>query len=237
VLAFPVSDTSRLDVFDNGDSFYAPSVMRESSHGAVVFGWLRETRQADWWHEAGWAGAISLPRRVWLEGSSASLSVRSEPLPGAEQLRLGPARQSDDFVIGAQAELVLDHSSQRTRIAFGDEEWMELDIDLRANSLTIDRRRASRDQRADGGMIHIADAFDVHSDRPGARVLLDGSVVEVFTSAGRSATTRVYPLAQPPWRVASEKGVLGWRLSGAVTHSPDATSDHETEGAGTARRP
>ena len=228
VLAFPVDDAPRFDVFDTGDSFYAPSVMRDSSHGPVVFGWLRETRQADWWHEAGWAGAISLPRRVWLEGGLASPSLRSEPLPSLDRLRVGEVVQGDEAVIGAQAELALSHASGVTRITFGADEWLEFDLDIQGNALIVDRGRASRDDRAAREAIYISDAFDVRANRPAARVLLDGSTIEVFTSAGRSATTRVYPLSPPPWRVAAGEELLAWRLGSAVRDSQDLTADSRT---------
>jgi beta-fructofuranosidase len=230
VLVFPVGDTSRLETFDAGDSFYAPSVMRDSSHGPVVFGWLRETRQPAWWHQAGWAGAISLPRRLWLEGDRTSPSVRSEPLPTLDRLRVGAAVAGDDAVIGAQAEIAIGHSSGVTRIAFGSDEWLDLELDTSANSLLIDRSRASRDDRADRDPIRISDAFDTGSGRPAARVLLDGSTLEIFTSAGRSATTRVYPLSAPPWRVAAGNGVLVWELRGAVVDSQDSTADRDAGG-------
>lgn len=223
VLAFPVDDPSRIDLFDEGDSFYAASVMRDSSYGPVVFGWLRETRHPDWWHEAGWAGAISLPRRAWLEGERTSPSVRVEPLPGLERLRASGPHRGDGAVIGAQAELAIPHVSGVTRIDFGRDEWLTLEVDIRSGSLTIDRSRSSRDPRAVRRTITIRNAFDVGAVRPAARVLLDGSTLEVFTSAGRAAATRIYPLSAPPWRVTAAEDVLVWALQGTV-QGPEGTA-------------
>lgn len=221
VLAFPVDDPSTVELFDAGDSFYAPSAMRESSYGSVVFGWLRETRHSDWWHEAGWAGAISLPRRVWVQGNRRSPSVCVEPLPGLEHLRAGEPSTGHEVEISAQAELEIPHSSNVTRVEFGSSEWLQLEVDIQSNSLTIDRSGSSRDPRASREPITISNAFDADSQRPAARVLLDGSTLEVFTSAGRAATTRVYPLSAPPWRVTAGKDVLVWVLRSTVR--PSAT--------------
>ena len=86
------------------------------------------------------------------------------------------------------------------------------------------------DDRADRDPIRISHAFDTGSGRPAARVLLDGSTLEIFTSAGRSATTRVYPLSAPPWRVAAGNGVLVWELRGAMVDSHHSTADRDAGG-------
>ena len=43
-----------------------------------MFGWITEGREQARWREAGWAGALSLPRQVWL---GADDTVRSAPVP------------------------------------------------------------------------------------------------------------------------------------------------------------
>ncbi len=72
------------------------------------------------------------------------------------------------------------------------------------------------DERAHRGRALATEAFDPGSERPGVRVFVDGSVIEVFTSAGRSFTTRVYPLAAPPWRVEAPDGAQVWDLQNTI---------------------
>ena len=46
-----------------------------------------------------------------------------------------------------------------------------------------------------------------------ARIFLDGSVLEVFTSSGRVLSTRVYPTTPPPWRVEAPSNARHWPLA------------------------
>lgn len=174
--------------------------------------WVTEGRDRSWWRDAGWAGAISLPRRAWLVGDR----LASEPHPDVEALRVGSARPADGAVIGAQAEIAVPATTGTLRLRFGDDEHLDIHLDRSAGTVAIDRDAASADERAHGGQAVAAEAFDPASERPGVRVFVDGSVVEVFTSAGRSFTTRVYPLAAPPWHIEAPEGSLVWDLGTAV---------------------
>ncbi len=69
-------------------------------------------------------------------------------------------------------------------------------VDADRGTVLIDRGQASMDPRAIGGVISISDAFAANAT---VRAFVDGSVVELFTSAGRAATVRFYPTSPPPW--------------------------------------
>jgi beta-fructofuranosidase len=86
-------------------------------------------------------------------------------------------------------------------------------VDLSADTLTIDRTHASLDDHAHGGRMQATDAFDPASGAPAARIFLDGSVLEVFTSAGRVLSTRVYPTTPPAWRIEAPAGAQYWPLA------------------------
>ena len=218
VLAFPLGGTPQPHVVDAGDSFYAPSVLRESTHGPVLFGWLREGRDDEWWQEEGWAGVLSLPRKVWLAASGTTgVRLRSEPHPALAALRIGGPQEADGARIGGQTEVLVPDVSGRLRIRFGDDEGVDIDVDLEAGTVEVDRSHASLDRRAHRDGAVVTDAFDGDSERPAVRVLLDGSTLEVFTSGGRSLSTRVYPLAPPPWRIEAPSGAKVWRLDGTIT--------------------
>ncbi len=212
VLAFPLGGTPEPHRVDHGPNFYAASVMREGSSGPLVFGWVTEGRERSWWQDAGWAGAISLPRRTWLVGDR----LASEPIPAVAALRVGDPRPADGAVIGGQAEIAVPATTGTLRLRFGDDEHLDIRLDPAAGTVEIDRDAASADDRAHRGRAVATGAFDPRSERPGVRVFVDGSVVEVFTSAGRSFTTRVYPLAAPPWRVEAPEGSRVWDLESAI---------------------
>ena len=61
------------------------------------------------------------------------------------------------------------------------------------------------------------------------RVFVDGSIVEVFTSAGRSVTTRVYPTHAPPWTLEAPEGVMVWELAAVFETGPAPAADADGE--------
>ncbi|MBA8991004.1 beta-fructofuranosidase [Curtobacterium pusillum] len=217
VIAIPLSGAPLPVKVDDGQHFYAASVMRTSSWGPVLFGWIREGRTEQWTEQAGWSGAISLPRRTWLHDGR----LASEPHPVLESLRIGSAQRCQGATIGAQVEIVLPVAvTGRIRLRFSEAEYLDVNIDLEADILTVDRAHASTDHRADPSPAVVSAPFDRSADRPAVRLLLDGSIVEVFTSAGRSVTTRVYPTQAPPWTVEAPAQALVWELERAVATVP-----------------
>ncbi|RZU15791.1 sucrose-6-phosphate hydrolase SacC (GH32 family) [Kribbella rubisoli] len=201
VLSFDVDAPPAPQRVDHGTDFYAASAMRESRFGPLLFGWLPEGRDRPGWND-GWAGVISLPRRVWLGADS---SLRSAPVPTMDTLR------TDSPGSTAQLEIVVPDASGRVVVHFSDEEYLTFELD--ADTFAIDRSHASVAPYAHGGRMEVADAFDPASDRPAARIFLDGSVVEAFTSAGRVLSTRVYPTAPPPWRIEAPANTQCWGLA------------------------
>lgn len=223
VLAFPLGGTPRPHRLDDGHDFYAPSVLRDSSYGPLLFGWIMEGRDQRRWQAEGWSGAISLPRRAWL-GRDASGAERlcTEPHPAVNALRLGASRGVGGVGarLGAQSEIAVPAVTGRARLWFGDEEWLDIELDRVENTVAIDGSAGpdtfDGDHRAPRGRAVARAAFDDSSSRPGVRVFVDGSVIEVFTSAGRSLTTRVYPTGSEGWRLDAPDGTVVWDLAHTV---------------------
>lgn len=217
VLAFPIDGTPRPRPVDDGHDFYAPSVSRQSSYGPLLFGWIMEGRDPSWWQEEGWSGAISLPRRVWLAPDElGGERLCTEPHPVVEALRRGSARPADGAVLGAQSEIVVPVADGRVRLRFGPDEWVDVELDSHERTVTIDTDHASTDARARGGRVVATEAFDGGSDRPALRLFLDGSVIEAFTSAGRSLTTRAYPVSGAGWSAEAPEEASVWNLAHSV---------------------
>lgn len=214
VIAIPLTGVAEPHKVDDGQHFYAASVMRTSSWGPVLFGWVTEGRTEQWARQAGWSGAISVPRRAWVMDGR----LATEPHPAIDALRVGVARPGHGASIGAQAEIALPSPvTGSIRLRFSDAEYLEIRVDVEADTVTVDRGHASKDHRADPSPAVIHAPFDRSAERPAVRVLLDGSIVEVFTSAGRSITTRVYPTQAPPWSVETPSQALVWELEHAIT--------------------
>jgi beta-fructofuranosidase len=176
----------------------------------LLFGWVTEGCDVQRWTEAGRAGALSLPRQVWWAEDG---SLRSAPVPSVTELRLGQARPADGAAIGPQSEIVAPTAPARLRLRFGETEHAEVVLDAEADTLTIDRTNASADLAASGEAVTAPDAFDAATGRPAARIFVDGSIIEVFTSAGRVLTTRVYPVNPPPWHLETTPDGEVWELA------------------------
>ena len=210
VLAFAADAPSHPELVDHGTNFYAASALRDSPYGPLLFGWVTEGCDQLRWTKAGWAGALSLPRQVWWAEDG---SLRSAPVPSVTELRLGQARPADGAAIGPQSEIVAPTAPARLRLRFGETEHVEVVLDAEADTLTIDRTNASADL-ADGGRAMTAPgAFDAATGRPAARIFVDGSIIEVFASAGRVLTTRVYPVNPPPWHLETTADGQVWELA------------------------
>ena len=220
--------------YDAGSNFYAACVLRESEVGAVVWGWATEGRTKEWAEEADWSGMVSLPRVVRL---AADGTIASVPVPAMSGLRAGAISpcHADDRAgralafdqLPAQLEILISFaaSPERTtssaRLRFSPDEYMDLIINWQSGVITIDREHASSDDRAHGRSVSFDEPFAAPDRDLTVRLFLDGSIVELFTLSGKCATTRIYPIAPPPWSLdvaglASHDRVEVWSLRASL---------------------
>ena len=151
------NDTSpvALNLLDDGPNFYAASVLRESRHGPLMWGWATEGRSTEASWADGWSGMLTLPRRI--VGLSSTGRVRCEPVAQMSSLRTGPARLlvNDSLEgLGAQLELAIRppavaEGRSVVRLEFDDHEYLEISVDYAARQVTIDRSHANNAARAD----------------------------------------------------------------------------------------
>ncbi|TDD27328.1 hypothetical protein E1218_10745 [Kribbella turkmenica] len=207
VLSFDVDVRVTPQRVDHGTNFYAASALRDSRFGPLLFGWLTEGRDRLGWTDD-WAGVISLPRVVHLGPDG---SLRSTPVPTVDTLRAGPGSPADGVSTGPQCEIAVPEGPGQVILHFGDQERLVVELDT--DTVTIDRTHASLDNHAHGGRMQVIEAFDPTSGGPAARIFLDGSVLEIFTSSGRVLSTRVYPTTPPPWRIEATANAQYWRLA------------------------
>ncbi|HEY3925345.1 MAG TPA: glycoside hydrolase family 32 protein [Acidothermaceae bacterium] len=194
---------------DYGANFYAASVLRSSPYGPVVWGWATEGRSNDWCVEADWAGMLTLPRSVSLRPDG---TVASDPLPAMVTLRNDHVELVRDASgelgtpgLSAQAELRLDlavaaeRPPVRVRMRFGPDEHLDITVDWFSRTISADRSCASVDPRAHRGVVSFVEPHCAEGAGLSITVYVDGSIIELFTSSGRCATVRMYPIAPPPW--------------------------------------
>ncbi|MFB6152543.1 MAG: glycoside hydrolase family 32 protein [Haloarculaceae archaeon] len=217
---------------DHGD-FYAPQSMRDGDR-YLTWGWLPEARDESAQWDAGWSGALSLPRVLELDGDR----LRQRPAPELRDLREARDLEDESFALDDGERRALDTGGRTLElaleIALDDSDAAVLSVfespdreevtEVRYTSdsrVVVDRSRSSRDGRATTSPQSMA-ATPV--DEPlSLRAFLDGSVVELFANGRHCLTSRVYPtradstgvsLAAEGGRVRVS-GLSAWQLGSA----------------------
>ncbi|WP_281195258.1 GH32 C-terminal domain-containing protein [Halorubrum sp. F4] len=198
------TDAGRFRVDDEGvldpGAFYAPQSLSTPDGRTVTVGWLREERSTASQWDAGWSGAMSLPREIEIVNGE----LRQRPAREVDRLRgsrlidgtrtAGPTPHRLDatgeaFEVRARLEpgdgvvaLRVRESpdgAERTTVRIGDER------------VVVDRSESSLDRDARDSPVGVC-VDDL--DRPlDVRVFVDASVIELFVNWRRALATRVYP--------------------------------------------
>lgn len=178
--------------FDVGPDLYAPQVLALPDR-VLTFGWIWEDgRTPEEIDEAGWAGVLSFPRELRvLDGVLVSTPAGELTGLRREEIHRGPV-SAGRVVVDAQAfEVLVEPGHQGGPLR-----------------LTLALLGADGVRRAAGSV-------DV-DEGGGARVLVDGSVVEIFVDGEPNRSSRAYPAAGDRWLVdvegASSPAVMIWRL-------------------------
>jgi len=224
-------------LLDHGD-FYAPQSLRTDDGRVLTFGWLPEARPPEAQWDAGWSGALGLPRELSLGDDD---SLRQRPARELSALRGAETRRRDLGV--DEAGVPLEPAGRALELGLtvrlGDADAFELVVLeatdghertpvcwTRDGEVVVDREASSDDPRvaADRQAMPAPVAAD---DALSLRVFVDGSVVEVFADDREVLTSRVYPTS-PDATGVRLRGVGGeavveevavWPLAGAW--SPD----------------
>lgn len=199
---------------DFGQSaFYAPQSFADDDGRRVMFGWVAEERPEAASIEAGWSGAMSLPRLMTLDDDGAPAFAPAPEvaaLRGAQHTVVAeghPVALTDGLHLsgptGDQLDLELDltlapgavvHLVVRADPSGGEQTVIEVGRhEAGAGWLRLDRSRSSRDGL--GATVERAGAIPIDvAGRVHLRVLIDHSVLEVFAN-GRALTSRVYAVS------------------------------------------
>ena len=202
--AFDVEETGLLDY---GHSYAPQSMWDPDGNRWLSWGWLKEGRpEAAQW-DAGWSGAMGLPRAIDLDGEG---RIRQRPPAEIAELRerqiyggnddgtleLVDERRSLDAggrALEISVTVRLENAEAFelvVREAPGGEERTPIRY-TRSSEIVVDRGHSSTDHRA------VADAqwmpVTPIDDSLDLRVFLDGSVLEVFANDRHCLTSRIYP--------------------------------------------
>jgi beta-fructofuranosidase len=186
--------------------FYAAKTLRDANDRRLLWGWVREARDAEQQRAAGWSGVLSLPRVLSLSDDGV---LHQKPLPELERLR-GRHRHFENVHLGgAKPEMeVLDGVAGKA---------LELIVRFAASEPSTPGARFMGvkvlcDAEGNDGMEclydvstqtfgHVLSEWDTDKIsfalKPGEplelRLWIDGSVVEVFVNDRAAWTWRYYP--------------------------------------------
>ncbi len=211
-------------------AFYAPQSLSTPDGREVMFGWLREERSVSEQWNAGWAGAMSLPREVGVVDGE----LRQRPAREVDRLRRDRLFEGTLSLDDEAERLDIGGTGLECRVRVDPRDAREVGLVLRASSdgtecttvrmrpdaVVVDRSRSSpgtaaRDDEVSVDVSDLGRPFDV-------RVFLDGSVIELFVNERRALSTRIYPTREDATGLALYGGPGGatidldvWRLGSA----------------------
>jgi beta-fructofuranosidase len=189
--------------FDAGDAFYAAQSFQEPGQSGrwIMIGWMPGARPVPMQLEAGWSGAMSVPRVLSLGKNGA---LEQAPAPEIEILR-GEKREWNKLEISGTRRLEASGDALEIRAVFRPGNASSLGLSVRASPdgleetrivydavnrrLSVDRSHSSLNPE----VAHDQRGFDLRiTDTLELRVFLDASALEVFAH-GRAISTRIYP--------------------------------------------
>ncbi|MFB6229344.1 MAG: glycoside hydrolase family 32 protein [Halobacteriales archaeon] len=189
-------------------NLHAPSVLEDGAGRRVAFFNIVEGRE-NWAANPGegWAGVISLPRRLTLSDGD----LRVAPVKEVEALRTNHRRIESEHIPANEEWVIPDVGGKslelRAEMAVRDAQEITLSV-LRSpggeeqtsitywdavDSVGIDTGRSTRHPEALARAPEIGPLSLAEGELLDLRVFVDRSVVEVFANGRQSLTTRVYP--------------------------------------------
>lgn len=182
--------------------FYAPYTMHDDKNRRLLWGWLREGRNAESHIAAGWAGVHAVPRELSIRGGQ----IQMEPVRELTSIRgqktdFANIQLSGEDVVLDATGLALDivaefMPSEVVGVALAcspdGTEQTRISYNPRTQRLTVNRERASLNP---GSEIFPNEApHELAPNEPlQLRILLDGSVLEVIANGRTSLCSRIYP--------------------------------------------
>jgi beta-fructofuranosidase len=174
---------------DQGRDFYAPAVLQEPDR-ALLWGWSWEARPQEEVLRAGWAGVLTAPRVVDVHPDG---SLRVSPAPELDQLHpaepfvTAPAR----VPLPLAYDLTVTACEPTTVSLLRDPAGRELTVraDPASGTVVLDRVAWPRTGREGSAPItvHVPKAPELT-----LRLLVDGSLLELFVADRSMVTERVY---------------------------------------------
>ncbi|MDQ0406811.1 glycoside hydrolase family 32 protein [Streptomyces sp. NPDC000349] len=202
---------------DLGRDCYAPAVLHDSEAGRnLLWGWSWEARGQREVDHAGWSGVLTAPRVV---GTHPDGTVRVSPAPELQLLRAQTpfvtepeGRTPLPLAYDIEVTAVTSTTLTLLRAASGAE--LTLTLDPAAGTATLDRTSWPRERPGGSAPITLTSTPTPPAGLD-VRILVDGSLLELFVADRAVATERIYrrPDDVAELTVAGEGArVTGWEV-------------------------
>jgi len=168
------------------DAFYAPKTQLDAHGRRILWGWIPERRSEEQMRQAGWSGAMSLPKLLSLDTDG---TLRMQMLPelstlrGAEITAASSVGKKTTVLPGASGEIVCEAEQRRAfsfTLSSTASEILHIDYDPLQHAFHVN-----------GSKVQLLDR-----DSPTLRVFVDASITETLLGERISCTGRFYPSAK-----------------------------------------
>ncbi|WP_227937178.1 glycoside hydrolase family 32 protein [Alkalihalobacillus deserti] len=195
-------DHGSFELLDYGFDFYAPQTTIDAQGRRVMVAWMAMWESDMPEQEFNWAGAMTLPRQLFIQDGK----IISRPMPEVEKLRneltayenvIFEGKKVLEGVSGDCLELDVvidakDASLFGLKLRVNEEQGEETVVryDLAEGFLTLDRNKSGK------GLDGIRQApVELKDNELHLRIFMDQSSVETFVNGGEKVmTSRIYPV-------------------------------------------
>ncbi|HEX4173512.1 MAG TPA: glycoside hydrolase family 32 protein, partial [Acetobacteraceae bacterium] len=199
-------------LLDHG-AYYAPKTQLDAKGNRILWGWIQETRPQAEYSAVGWAGMMSLPRRL----SIADGQLIMEPTPEIASLRTAPRTESAVKRLPSAAQEIRLTLEPATSSFFFEQSFVDNQgaaILLRAGRTALYNGRSPGDFQLPANTIRIGD--ETITGIPAApldlHIFLDHSVAEIFLNHRQAITHRYYQRTTMEPAIAVTLGG-NWRIT------------------------
>ncbi|MEH7494381.1 glycoside hydrolase family 32 protein [Neobacillus niacini] len=189
---------------DYGYDFYAPQTFEDDKGRRIMIGWMEKWLAKMPSQEHGWAGAMTIPRELILEGSTI---VKQKPVTELENLRTNE-KHYDSLVVenewmvndmDVSTEVMINFDLHETtaslfgiqlRCSADGNERTDIILDAARQEIILDRNKAGVGEKG------ISKApFTINDDGTvQIRIFMDTTSLEVFVNDGEQViTNRIFP--------------------------------------------
>jgi len=188
-------------------SYYAAKTMLDANGHRILWGWIPETRPDAALIAAGWAGAMSLPRKLSLTRHNAletavddavdklrgkHTGISTQQTPGARQKTLDTLRIHD---LAAELSLEVHPKADDFNLRLQSEDGADF------ATIACSNQSGTRQLRVN---TVVAPLPGTTGSPVNLHMFVDGSVLEIFANGTTALTARIYQIPNGPLRLKLE---------------------------------